>query len=329
MRYWWVSQNHTFKHEVPGGYLWSPKVNRDGSISHYYECMREVSLGDLVFSFCNRKIMAIGFALGSAYTCPKPSEFGEAGDQWNNIGWRVDVAFQVLRHPIEPREHMKLLAPLLPERYSPIRTDGTGNQMYLTQISKEFGQVLTGLMNDEARPFLANRALIVARPEGTEENPHNNYDLLRRWESVQIEKIQNDTNLPETEKEQIVKSRRGQGVFRNRVSEIEEYCRVTRVDRPEHLIASHIKPWKVSDNKERLDGENGLLLTPSIDHLFDHGYISFRDNGDLLVSATAHRVTLIKMGVPKNNECNVGHFSQAQSHYLEYHRDSIFLKARG
>ncbi len=61
-----------------------------------------------------------------------------------------------------------------------------------------------------------------------------------------------------------------------RVQALEQRCRITGVDRPEHLRASHSKPWRDSDNAERLDGENGLLLTPSIDHLFDRGFISSR-----------------------------------------------------
>ena len=328
MRYWWVSQNQTFGHEVPGGYLWSPKVNSNGSTSHYYECMREVNRGDLIFSFCDKKIAAIGFARGPACTCPKPTEFGSAGANWNQVGWRVDVAFHILRKPIKPRDHMGTLAPLLSKKFAPIRLNGTGNQMYLTGISKEFGQALVDRIGPDAYAFVADRALIVSDQEGTNKNMPNDYDLLRQWDGVQIDKINKDSTLTTTEKEEVIKSRRGQGNFKNRVYAIESQCRVTKVDKSEHLIASHIKPWRVSDNKERLDGENGLLLTPSIDHLFDRGYISFRSSGTLLVSPTAHLPTLIKMGIPRTQECNVGNFTKVQSRYLEFHRDSIFLMAR-
>ena len=78
MRFWWVSQNQTYQQEVGGGYLWSPKTSQGGRKSHYYECMREVARGDLVFSFNNRKIMAIGIVVAPAFTSPKPSEFGSA-----------------------------------------------------------------------------------------------------------------------------------------------------------------------------------------------------------------------------------------------------------
>ena len=58
-------------------------------------------------------------------------------------------------------------------------------------------------------------------------------------------------------------------------------------------IASHIKPWPESTNEERLTGENGLLLRPSIDHLFDRGFMSFEDNGELVVSEIAHELRAI------------------------------------
>jgi putative restriction endonuclease len=329
MRYWWVSQNQTFEHEVTGGYMWSPKANSNGSLNHFYENMREVSQGDIVFSFKGRKIMAMGIALGPAYTCPKPTEFGSSGANWNNVGWRVDVSFHVLGNPIEPRQHMELLRPLLSDRYSPIRSDGTGNQMYLAEISNMFASALIGLIGYEAiaieQDSSRNQSGVAElNPTSLENNP-----LLKQWDEVQIEKIRHDTVLTETEKEQTIKSRRGQGLFRNRVAEREKYCRITRVERPEHLIASHIKPWRVAENNERLDGENGLFLTPTIDHLFNDGYISFRDNGGLIISPVAHTDALIKMGVPTGKEFDCGTFTRQQAEYLEYHRDKILLKARG
>jgi hypothetical protein len=50
MRYWWVNQNQTFRHEIEGGYLWSPKRNANGARNPFYESMREVAPGDLIFS---------------------------------------------------------------------------------------------------------------------------------------------------------------------------------------------------------------------------------------------------------------------------------------
>jgi hypothetical protein len=78
---------------------------------------------------------------------------------------------------------------------------------------------------------------------------------------------------------------------------------------------------------ERLDRENGFLLTPSIDHLYDRGYISFESNGELLISPVAHIDSLDRMGVPVSSGTNVGSFSVGQKRYLEFHRESVFLRA--
>jgi hypothetical protein len=82
---------------------------------------------------------------------------------------------------------------------------------------------------------------------------------------------------------------------------IERRCRITGVDNPIHLVASHCKPWRDSTNEERLTGENGLLLTRSIDHLFDRdrGFIGFEDSGRLVISPVGHlpsedRTSLLK-----------------------------------
>ena len=149
---------------------------------------------------------------------------------------------------------------------------------------------------------------------------------LIEWEEYLQQKLRDDARLEETEKEAIVMSRRGQGKFKQNVSLLERRCRITQVDRPEHLRASHIKPWRDSSNQERLDGENGFLLTPSIDHLFDRGFISFEDSGRLLISPVAYRPALERMGVPVGGDFNVGGFTGEQKRNLEFHRGFVFLE---
>ena len=290
--------------------------------------MREVARGDIVFSFCSRKIMAIGIVQRPAYTCPKPQEFGSVGASWNEVGWRVDVQFKVLLKQIEPRQHMELLRPLLPERYSPIRADGTGNQIYLAELPDSFGQALLGLIGVEGQAVVQESETHSWLNEEAGEVGRAPADILNDWDNELERRVHQDSELTKTEKEQVVKSRRGQGLFKARVTSIETCCRVTKVSRPEHLIASHIKPWRVSGNRERLDGENGLLLTPSIDHLFDGGFISFKNSGELIVSGLAERPSLIKMGIPQQDGFNAGTFTRKQAEYLEYHRDTILLQAR-
>ena len=107
---------------------------------------------------------------------------------------------------------------------------------------------------------------------------------------------------------------------------LERFCRVTRVDQLEHLIASHIKPWRESDNRERLFEGSRLLVTPTIGHLFDRGFISFENGGELLISSVAHEDSLKKMGIVTDRIVNVGGFAEPQREFLEFHRTSVSLK---
>jgi hypothetical protein len=74
-------------------------------------------------------------------------------------------------------------------------------------------------------------------------------------------------------------------------------------------------------------GENGLLLTPSIDHLFDRGFIGFEDNGTLIVSPVAHRPSLERMGIETRAVVDVGGFTEGQRSFLDFHRNSVLLRA--
>ena len=152
MRYWWVSQNQTYRPEVSGGYLWSPKRKANGDRNPFYDFMREVAPGDAVFSFADTRISAIGIISSHAYEAPKPLEFGQAGAYWDMIGWRVDVRFFELRLPIRPSEHMAVLAPLLPQRYAPLLPTGSGLQsIYLTHLPETLAVALIDLIGVEAR----------------------------------------------------------------------------------------------------------------------------------------------------------------------------------
>jgi HNH endonuclease len=322
MRYWWVNQKQTYRHEVPGGYLWSPKRKANGDRNPFYDFMREVAPGDVVFSFADALIKAIGIVASYAYEAPKPLEFGQAGAYWDKIGWRVDVRFVELKLPIRPSENMAVLTPMLPERYAPLRSDGGGLQnLYLTTISDQFASTLIDLIGAEAGDVVLGHRM-------AEELPLQPGIGLVEWEEHEVERVQNDARISETTRLALVLARRGQGLFKDRVAKIERACRITGVDRVEHLRASHCKPWRDSSNEERLDGENGLLLTPNADHLFDRGFIGFDDNGDVLISPVVHSGSLVRLGIDPRRPPNVGRFSDGQRRYLEFHRESVLLRSR-
>ncbi len=302
--------------------MWSPKRKTNGHENAYYDFMRVVSPGDLIFSFASARIQALGIARSHCYEAPKPLEFGRAGAYWDKIGWRVDVSFQRLAHSIRPSEYMEQIRPLLPRRYAPLLANGRGLQaVYLTSIDDAFAGLLVDLLGAEARAIASGHVVNQSVP--TPETIG-----LAEWEEHELMIVREDTSIESTVREALVLARRGQGLFKSKVALIEKACRITKVDRLEHLIASHCKPWRDSNAHERLDGENGLLLSPNADHLFDRGFIGFEDNGDVLVSPVVHKDSLRKLGVDPDRSMNVGRFTTGQRRYLAFHREAVFLQSK-
>ena len=89
--------------------------------------------------------------------------------------------------------------------------------------------------------------------------------------------VQQRLDIGPTEKVCRAKARLGQGVYRSNLEIVEKSYRLTGVTDPDHLRAGHIKLWCQSNDKEKLDGYNGLLLAPHSDQLFDRGHLSFSD----------------------------------------------------
>lgn len=324
MRFWWVNHKQTFAEEFGGQYIWCPKRKRDGSRNHFYETLREVQRGDLIFSFAEAHLQAVGVAKLPCYSCPQPDEFGKVGEAWDQRGWRVDVAFRRFGRPLRIALVAPQVAPLLPEKYSPIQPGGRGNQgAYLSEISHPLARRLLELAEPARLSLLDQHSVceagsLIADPLA-----------LVDWEDRLQDRIAHSDSIPETTRRALIQARRGQGRFKENVARFEAQCRITGVFNPVHLVASHIKPWRESNNEERLVGSNGLLLTPTIDHLFDRGFISFEDEGNVLVSPVADPESLTRMGLAVDRPVLTGPFSSDQRHFLDYHRKEIFLKSAG
>jgi putative restriction endonuclease len=308
-RFWWVNQNQTHREEIAGGFMWSPKRNANGARNQFYENMREVEPGDIVFSFYSTRLQHVGVATTRGETAPKP-DFGNAGENWSQEGWLVGVEFTKLETPFRPKDQIGLIRPLLPGRYSPLQANGDGLQsVYLAEISEDLADVLVGLAG-AVYPDVSLPAEPAPPPESVAE------------EEAELANLQGRTDIGEVERAQLVKARRGQGIFRTNVRMNESRCRVTGVDDPAHLRASHMKPWKECTDAEKLHGCNGLLLAPHIDHLFDRGWISFTNSGDLLIATGMNPEVLGAWNVSAG--LNNGPFSQQQGEFLEYHRTHVF-----
>ncbi len=316
MKYWWVNHKQTASQEISGGYLWSPKTEKNGARSQFYDNMRRTRPGDIVYSYANSNIGHIGRVADFAINAAKPEEFGKTGSYWGNDGWLVPVSWTKMKSGFKPKDHLSEISPYLPEKYSPIQAStGNGNQKaYLAEIPIELSEYIVHWAEIEPEQLASQRSL-------------ENSNALRDSIENHIEQqISEEVELDETEKLDLIRSRRGQGSFRRKVEILESKCRVTGLSEKSLLVASHIKPWRsCSTGKERLDGANGLLLAPHIDKLFDRGLITFGDKGDVQISESLESEAIDCLGLKDALASNVGEFSREQARYLDYHRKQVFV----
>lgn len=146
---------------------------------------------------------------------------------------------------------------------------------------------------------------------------------INSYERRKIDEVMTNNLIDKTEKEIIISARIGQGKFRKDLLNQYRKCIITGIENPNLLIASHIKPWRSSDNKERLSIENGLILSALYDKLFDLGYISFDKNTKLLISRHLSKNDMHIINFDTNKiyipNCNL-----EMKTNLEYHNNMIF-----
>lgn len=153
---------------------------------------------------------------------------------------------------------------------------------------------------------------------------YHNTDLGKK-ESEEIEKLQKDKKLTETEKETLIKSRKGQGIFRKKLEEkYNNKCIITGLDISKALIASHIKPWAISNNEERLSVDNGLFLSATFDRLFDSGLITFKKDGTILISNLISKDNKEKLHIKEGQVYDIK-YNPGMDPYLDYHNKVIYV----
>jgi hypothetical protein len=285
-----VSQNQTYRQERSGGFLWAPTRNEAGLTPFHWATMNEVRAGDVVFSFVGGKIVAVSVAKTTAYDWTRPTDLGKG--LWEDAGKRVEVEYRDLTVPLPIGDILGELRPLLPDRYSPLNRIGTGNQGYLFGLPPRAGRLLLGRIGGEQPEVLAEA----------------------------VDRATKD----ETERRGLVLSRIGQGQFRESLlNRWRGRCAVTGLDLTQLLCASHIKPWRDSDNRERLDPYNGLLLSPSYDAAFDAGLVAFAEDGKVILSSELTRSRIDRLGI--NPDDRIEGLHERHRAYLAYHRREVVV----
>jgi putative restriction endonuclease len=297
LRHWWLNLNEAEASEIEGGYLWSAKQPARGARKAIRMAITGIVSGDVVFAHADGSIVAIGVVLDRARSAPDPNLTG-------SDGWLVPVRFARLSEPVRSDRTAEAK-----------RSAGTGQPYaapYLSEVPEAEAHQLRRLLSRQVEDV---EERIVTETDG------------RLLEQAIEEHIWQRTDIPPVDKRQLSFARTGQGAFREHVERIETACRVTGILDRRYLRATHIKPWKDASDEERLDGANGLLLSPHIIHLFDRGHISFADDGTLLISR--HMNPYVSKAWNLDHPVQPRPFRPAQRTYLEYHRTHVFERVSG
>lgn len=135
-----------------------------------------------------------------------------------------------------------------------------------------------------------------------------------------------DEDIADTETATVVKIRKGQNKFRNKLlQELKPECPITKINDKRLLIASHIKPWALSSDYERLDVNNGFILSAMIDRLFDEGLITFSFTKEIIISKSLSLSNRDNLGIESNQTVQKLPIA-GRENYLDYHHNKVFLR---
>jgi len=293
MAVWWVFQNKSYPRSRSGGYLWAPLVDKAGHKKSHWETMAEVQPGDIVLSSVERRIVATSVAKSAAYPAPQPDP--QDAEFWAGDGRRVDVAYADLPAPF-PVDELSDFFPLLSGEGGPLASDGRGKQGYLFALD----------------PAAAQRVL----------------DRIGREvdvDQILASAVEADGPGPVTTANRTQNVRVGQDKFREGVLKLwGGQCAVSGVSDQRLLIASHIKSWRLSNDYERIDPHNGLLLEAGLDRMFDQGLITFHENGRIVISRHISRSDIDALGL--DSEMQLSKVENRTTVYLGFHKENIFLR---
>ena len=126
----------------------------------------------------------------------------------------------------------------------------------------------------------------------------------------------------ETSKYRFQNTRVGQDWYRAQLLKIWKHkCAVTGFSNPKILVASHIKPWSLCTEEEKLDENNGILLSPSLDALFDKHLISFKDSGEIVINPNISDEEALKLGVHRQMKLQI--VFDGMLKYIKEHREKM------
>ena len=297
--FFWANIRSSYQEVLNGHFLWAPaySIDKNGVKSRNagWEPVKKIKAGDIIFCRRGLEIIYIAEAISDAYEALTPKE---RKNHQEVDGYRIEIQLAILNPPLPIddfkstviNDYNKHCVPLL------FNKDHKLCQQYMISIPTKMGKLILDYFDSQ--------------------------ELNELWQDEDYSSSNKEKLLKGGTKNTIIKARIGQGKFRSKLLLIDPKCRVTEISDERLLIASHIKPWAESSNTERIDTNNGLLLAPHVDALFDKGLISFTDEGNMLVKDQSVKDVLTWWSI--DHKANFGEFSKGQRKYLQYHREQVY-----
>lgn len=132
------------------------------------------------------------------------------------------------------------------------------------------------------------------------------------------------TNRDSGRQGEIRRARKGQGIYRDKMLQECPFCPITMINDERLLIASHIKPWAVSSDDEKLDPKNGFILSPLYDKLFDRGLMTFTEDRRIILSNWLSPKNKERLGVKDGQFIQMLPLDDARQSYMQFHRTFVF-----
>lgn len=331
MNYYFVFQNKSFQHELKGGYLWAPKTTETGKKVSHWESMEGVKKGDLILHSVHKKLVAISIVKTDCIEAQQPEEL-KRERLWQDSGYMVYTQYLDLKDSIITSDHQDMILELQPEVNAPFNRLGRGNTGYLFYSNKELScylieQILKvqkdtniiEILKNILKRYFERQVMYDIQQDMPSEiiaEATQRYDLNKG-----TKELEHFDELTDTEKLTLIKARVGHGALKKKLLQREHKCKICGLSDEKFLIASHIKSWNKSDAQERLDIENVLLLCPHHDAVFDKGYITFDEEGILIISSELSLESQALLNLVTGKKIDVGN---RNSHYLRWHRENVF-----
>jgi len=298
MAFYWVNLGTSHKEVKDFKFLWAPaySINKNGKkvTNKGWEQVPKIQKDDVIFCHKKGSIIYIAKAKKAAYAAKRPKS--RTYKEWKSEGYKVDVSLKVLDEPVSVDVFKDEFTKRFNSKCSPV----------VYTIKNKTAQNYMCFIPDAAALLISQRLEFLP------------FDISENSGIKQ-------KRITKTHRKALVNARIGQGQFRADVLKVwKNKCPVSNIARPDLLIASHILPWKLSNNEEKLDRYNGIALSPNVDKLFDKGFISFSSKGDMIIHPDFSINNISLLGI--DPEIKISGINKYHSLYLDKHHKIFGFK---